>query len=602
MNVSAWAIRNPLAPTLLFAVLVMLGLWGFMRLPVTNYPRLDIPKVSVSVVLDHASPDQIETEVAAVVEDAVSSLAGLESISTTIDEGRAVVLLEFATSVPVDRAVAETRDAVSSIVPDLPPASEAPVIQREEQEEAPILTYSVELPGMSLVDLTWYVDDTVIRSLQNLPQIKRVERLGGANREIEIALDTLRMEALGLTVAGIAADLAREQIDTAAGISQAGGQDRALRIAGSASSVAELADLPLSHPAGASVRLADVATIRDGTEDARGFALFNGRQAVGISIIPAKSSSDLDAAEAVRVRIAQLAADSGAEFSLASEIVAFTHGNYEAAMVTLAEGAFLAVVVVFLFLRDWRATVVVALALPLSAIPTFFVIQQLGFSLNILSTLAITLVTGILVDDAIVEIENIARHQHQGKSAWRASLDASDEIGLAVIAISATIIAVFLPVGLMEGIIGQYFRQFGLTVAIAVFFSLVVARLFTPILAAYFMKNAPPEEGAEGPVLRLFRRAVMLAVRWRWVTVGLALASFTGGAMMLMSAPATFLPEMDAGSAVISMELPPGSTLEDTARTAQAATVALKGLPEVVSVLITGGKSPAGLTVARHRS
>lgn len=593
MNMSAWAIRNPLPPLLLFAILMVIGLWGFMRLPVTYYPRMDVPKVSVTIELPDAAPDQIETEISMPVENVLSSIAGLDEIQTVIQEGRSVTEVEFATSVSVDRALTEVRDAVSGILSDLPSEIETPVIRREEQEDAPIVTYAVEAPELSIEDLTWYVDDTVIRRLQDLPQVRRVERVGGADREIDVAIDPSRLDAFGLTASGVAEQLAAQQIDRAVGTNQASGQDRSLRVDGAATSAEGLGNLPLKGP----VRLKDVAEIHDGAEEQRSLALFDGREAVGLLVYPARTASDLDAAAAVQRELDRL--DGPAVFHLASEIVTFTEGNYVAALITLAEGALLAIIVVFLFLRDWRATVVVALALPLSIIPTFFVMQQLGFSLNIVSTLAITLVTGILVDDAIVEIENIARHRHMGKSAWRAAVDASDEIGLAVIAISATIIAVFLPVGLMEGIIGQYFRQFGLTVAVAVFFSLLVARLFTPILAARFMKGMPPRE-REGRLGAAYRVIVTQAVRWRWATMGLAITSFVGGAALIASAPATFLPEMDSGSTTISMELDPGTPLQTTKDAARTATKALKTLPEVVSVMVTAGQSPSGLADPRY--
>ncbi|GGH53212.1 hypothetical protein GVY41_09140 [Frigidibacter albus] len=522
MKISAWAIRKPLAPILLFAILMGVGLWGFQRLPVTTYPRMDVPKVSVTLTLDDAAPDQIETEIAMPIEDGLSSLAGLDGMETAIEEGRAVIEVEFATSVPVDRAVAEVRDAVSAV--DLPPEAETPVIQRVEQEDAPILTYAVEVPGMSTVELTWHVDDTVIRRPQELPQVRRVDRMGGAEREIEILLDPARLESFGLTAAGVAAALASQHIDSAVGTSQAGGRDSALRI-DTAASFADLGDIAVTPH----IRLRDVARIEDGTGDRRSSALLDGREAVGIAVYPARTASDLEAGRAVERVLAGLDGD----FTLVAETVALTTGNCTAAMYTLAEGAALAIIVVCLFLRDWRATLIVALALPLSVIPTFFVIQQLGFSLNIVSTLAITLVTGILVDDAIVEIENIARHRHMGKSAWRAAIDASDEIGLAVVAISATIIAVFLPVGLMEGTIGQYFRQFGLTVAIAVFFSLLVARLFTPILAARFLKDSPAEEHD----LPAFRRIVALGRPLAVDNDGAGSGKFCGGARVARLCP-----------------------------------------------------------------
>jgi hydrophobe/amphiphile efflux-1 (HAE1) family protein len=600
-NISAWAIRNPLPSILLFVILTVAGLYSFSRLPVTYFPPIITPLVKVTIEQSGATPAELETEVTRLVENAVAPLSGIKRVTSTIGQGRSVTNVEFELGqISPDRAVVDVRDAVAKIRSDLPATIDEPVIERVEEEARSVVTYAVSSTNMTVADLSWYVDDTVARRLQGLPGVGRIERVGGVAREIRIELDPDRLQALSLSASAVNESLLRTQIENSGGRSDLGGREQALTTVAAAKTVQELADQRIALSSQAAVRLGDIAKVEDGVAEARSFVRLGNADVVGFAVYPAQGASEVSVADVVAKALAEMGArDGDVRFSLVDDNFHYTAGNFTSAMSTLFEGAALAVIVVFLFLRDWRATIVAAVALPLSIIPTFFAIDLLGFSLNILSLLAITLVTGILVDDAIVEIENVVRHRDMGKTPYRAALDASDEIGLAVIAISATIIAVFAPVGFMSGEVGLYFRQFGLTVAIAVFFSLLVARLITPVLAAYFMTGTPPHEGKKGYLTRLYERLLRLSLRWRWATLGLAASSFVVAMLALASLPTGFLPEEDTGRLTLSVELPPGSTLDETRAVSDEIAGRIGKFPEVEGVFARAGSSMTGLEDVR---
>ncbi len=601
-NLSAWAIRKPLPSILLFVILTVVGLYSFSRLPVTYFPTIVTPLVKVTIEQSGATPTELETEVTRLVEDAVASLPGLKELKSTIDQGRSVTSVEFEVGkVTPDRAMVDVRDALARVRADLPPTIDEPIIERVEEEGQSVVTYAVASRNMTVAELSWFVDDVVSRHLQGLPGVGRIDRVGGADREIRIKLNADRLHALSLSAKTVNDTLFQSQVDASGGRSVVSGREQALTTMAAARTVSDLADQRIALSSDASVRLGDLGQVEDSIAEARSFATLDGSDVVGFSVYRTQGASDVSVAAAVAAAVADLqAAHVEVGFRLVNDNVAYTAGNYSSAMHTLVEGAILSIVVVFLFLRDWRATVVAAVALPLSIIPTFFALEFLGFSLNILSLLAITLVTGILVDDAIVEIENVVRHRNMGKSAYRAALDASDEIGLAVIAISATIIAVFAPVGMMSGVVGLYFREFGLTVAIAVFFSLLVARLITPILAAYFMTGSPPVEAPKGFFVATYERLLRFSLRWRWMTVGAAVASFALAMVALLSVPTAFLPEEDTGQLTLTIELPPGATLMETRAVSDDVSRRIFGFEEVEGVFVQAGSSMSGQQDVRY--
>jgi multidrug efflux pump subunit AcrB len=595
MNISAWAIRTPLPVILLFIILTGLGLKSYATLPVTYFPAINVPTVGVTVEEPAAAPDQIEIQITRLIEDSVATLSGIKDISSTISEGRSETTVEFEIGVPFDRAVSDVRDAVTKIRDRLPATIDEPVIDRLDSENQPVVTYSAHNGSMSPEDLSFFINDIVVGKLQGLVGIGRVELVGTVNREIHVLLKAERLSPLGLTAPSVSDQLAASQFNLPSGRGNVDAQDMTVATKSAVSTLDELRALRLALPQGKSVSLSDVAVVADTTEKRQDFARLDGKPAIGFTVFKATGAGDVDVAGKVATALEEIAGTRpGTEFKIVDDSVTLTLANFQSARSTLVEGAILAVVVVFLFLRDWRATLIAAVSLPLSVIPTFWVMELAGFSLNMLSLLAITLVAGILVDDSIVEIENIVRHKNLGKSAYEAAIDASDEIGLAVIAISAAIIAVFAPVGMMAGEIGQYFRQFGLTVAIAVFFSLLVARLVTPLIAAYFLTSRSKAH-LEGTLVTRYRGLVGLAIRWRWITTGLAAGLFGLTCLLAVLLPSAFLPSQDTGRITVSIELPPGSTLADNEEVSDLVARRLKTIEDVKTVYVRAGSGSDGV-------
>jgi multidrug efflux pump subunit AcrB len=595
MNFSAWSIRNPLPPILLFIVLVALGVTSFMRLPVTKFPNIDIPLVSVVVADPGVAPTELETQVTKTVEDAVANISGVKNVISTVNEGRSTTIVEFRLEVETQKAVTDVKDAIERIKGALPATAAQPIVNSVDVESQSIQTFAVTAPQLTIEELSWFVDNTVIRKLQGVKGIGRVDRNGGVKREISVSLDPQRLMALGVTAANVNQALRGMNADLTGGRGDIGSKEQAIRTLGGARSIEDLGATEIPLGGGRVVRLSDVATIEDAFEEPKSFATSNGQTVISFSIFRAKGESDVSVADRAKVAIAELQkANPEITFENVDDSVSYTRGNFEAAMSSLVEGALLSVVVVFLFLRDWRATLISAAALPLSAIPTFWVMGLIGFSLNLVSLLGITLVVGILVDDAIVEIENIVRHIRMGKSPYRASLEAADEIGLAVIAISITIIAIFAPVSFMGGVAGQYFKQFGLTVAIAVFFSLLVARLITPMMAAYLMREPKHHDERDGFVMRGYLATLRASVRFRWITLIAGVGFFAGSIYAMGFLPSGFIPKVDVARVITSLELPPGSSLEETRQVTDKATAALRTMPEVKRIYVIGGVSPVG--------
>ncbi|HUS97833.1 MAG TPA: efflux RND transporter permease subunit [Hyphomicrobiaceae bacterium] len=589
-DVSAWAIRQPVPSLVLFIVLMALGIFSFQQIPVSRFPNIDIPIVAVSITQSGAAPSELETQVTKKVEDAVAGIVGVKHVQSNVVEGSSTTTVQFELGVPTDRATNDVKDAIARLRSELPRTIDDPITQRIDIEGLPILTYAARAPAKTLEELSWFVDDTIARALRGVNGVSKVERVGGVTREIRIALDPDRLLALGITAGDVNRQLRATNVDLAGGRGEIGGREQAIRTLAGSRTVTGLAKTQIALPGGRKVRLEELGTVTDTIEEPRLFADLDGTPVVGFSITRGKGGSETVVASKVEAELSALRKRyPDVEMTLIDTSVKHTKGVYESTMKTLIEGAILAVFVVFIFLRDLRATIIAAIALPLSIIPTFFLMDAIGFSLNLVSLLAITIVTGILVDDAIVEIENIVRHIRMGKSPYRASLEAADEIGLAVIAITVTIIAVFVPVSFMGGIAGQYFKQFGLTVAAAVFFSLLVARLITPMLAAYFMRETHHVD-REGPMTRAYTALLGWSVRHRIITVAVGILIFIGSIASSMLLPNGFIPAEDNGRMLLAFELPPGSPLTETRRVAREISAKLQKRPEVARVFTSGGR------------
>ncbi|MGF9564887.1 efflux RND transporter permease subunit [Neorhizobium sp. JUb45] len=601
MNFSAWSIRNPIAPILGFALLMFVGIQSFYALPITRFPNVDVPVVSIVVNQSGASPAELEMQVTKEVEDAVAAISGIDEIHSTVVDGQSTTNILFRFEKPTNEAVQDTKDAIDRIRSDLPADVEEPVVSKVDVEGQAIQTFAVSSPNMTLEEISWFVDDTVKRALQGQAGVGRIDRYGGSDREVQVMLEPGRLDAYGITASEVNEQLRGTNVDLGSGRGQIGGNEQAIRTLGDARSVAELSNTTITLPTGNFVKLSQLGRVTDAYEEQKSFSRFNGNPAVTFAVFRAKGASEVSVAETVAKSLDQVrAAHPDVAIEMVDDSVYFTYGNYESALHTLVEGSILAVIVVFLFLRNWRATLIAAVALPLSAVPTFWIMDVMGFSLNLVSFLALTLATGILVDDAIVEIENIARHIKMGKTPYRAALEAADEIGLAVIATSFTIIAVFVPVSFMPGIPGQYFIQFGLTVAFSVFFSLMVARLITPLMAAYLMRAEDAMDDHhdnDGRLMRAYSKVVSGTTHkwyWRYATLLGAIGFLFASMALLSQVPGSFMPPEDSSRVVLSVELPPSATLEETDLTTSEVFRTIRDINGVDSVFVLGGASPKG--------
>jgi multidrug efflux pump subunit AcrB len=589
-NLSAWAIRHPTMPLVLFFVLTFLGVVSFIRLPINLNPDISFPLIIVQVSQPGAAPAEIESQVTQKVEGAVRSVSGVRNISSRASEGGSFTSVEFEIGTPLDRALNDVRDAVSKVRGDLPEGINEPQVNRVDIEGGAIAYYAVSTTDRSPEQLSWFVDNDISKRLLSISGVAQVSRGGGEDREIRVELDPARMQALGVSAAEVNQQLRLVNLNAPGGRAQVGGGEQSIRVLGTAATALRLGQTQIRVAGGAVVRLSDLAEVRDAVAERRSIERLNGRAAVTFGVSKSRGASDVSTADRVEAEVAKILKENpDIAITRVFTTVENTRRTYRSALTAMIEGSVLAVLVVFVFLRDWRATAISALAIPLSAIPTFAFMYWMDFTLNSISMLGLSLVAGVLVDDAIVEIENIVRHMRMGKSGWQAAIDAADEIGLAVVATSATIIAVFLPVSFMGGITGQYFKQFGLTVAAAVFFSLLVARLITPLVAAYTLKPHEQIRSADGPLMSSYLEALRWSLEHRRATLLAGTAFFLASIALMVVVPKSFYPRSDFASAIVAVELPPGVRLEDTARVSAQVRDILAAQPEVTDIIESVG-------------
>ena len=595
MNVSSWSIRNPIPGSLLFILLTVLGFMGFAAMKIQNFPDIDLPMVTVTAALPGASPALLETEVARKLENSLASVQGLKHIYTKVVDGAAILTVEFRLEKETDEAVEDVRDAVARIRSDLPADLRDPVIARVDLAGVPILTYTVASTKRDDEALSWFVDNEVSKAVRAVRGVGSVARVGGVTREVQVNLDPARLLALRASAADVSRQLRAIQQEAAGGRADVGGIEQSVRTLSTVASAEALADMDITLSDGRRIRLGEVAEVKDTVQEIRSAALLDGKPVVGFEIVRARGAGEVEVEQGVRVVLEKLKADHpDIVITEAFNFVEPVEENYHGSMMLLYEGAALAVFAVWLFLRDWRATLVSATALPLSVLPAFAVMAWLGFSINIVTLLALSLVVGILVDDAIVEIENIMRHLRMGKTPWQAAMEAADEIGLAVIATTFTLVAVFLPTAFMSGVAGKFFVQFGWTAAIAVIFSLVVARLLTPMMAAYVLR---PASGDYHPPrwLDVYRGWVAACLRHRVLTSVAAAVFFFGSFSLVPYLPTGFIPPDDLSQTQVTLTLPPGSTFAETLAAAERARGLIGKNPHVKLIYTTvGGGSTGG--------
>jgi len=600
MNFSALSIRNPIPAIMLFALLTLAGILAFRANKVQDFPDIELPIVTVTATLDGAAPAQLETEVARKIEDSVATLQGVKNIYTRVLDGVATVTVEFVLEKDLSDAVNDVRDAVSRVRADLPAEMRDPSVTKTTTAGRVVLTFTAEAaqangkPALDAPDLSWFIDNTVSKRLLSVPGVGAVKRVGGVFREVRVELDDARMAALRVSALDVSRQLRNVQREEPGGRGDVSGAEQSVRTLATVQTAQELARMDIPLPDGRHVRLNEIANVSDSIAEPRALAEQDGHTVVGFEIFRTRGAGETEVAEGVRAAVRELQAKHGNV--VLREVIDNARPvqeNFDASMEMLYEGAILAVLVVLWFLRDWRATIVAAAALPLSVIPAFLGQHLFGYTLNMVTLLSLALVVGVLVDDAIVEIENISRHLRMGKSPMQAALEAADEIGMAVIATTFSLVAVFLPTAFMSGIPGKFFKQFGWTAVLAILASLLVARLLTPMMAAYFLKPARHTEEKDGPIMRRYMRAMQWCLRHRGLTM-LAAAVFCVGSISLVPLlPTGFIPAGDRAQTQIKVELPPGATLEQTrAVTEQVRQLALRDpLIKTVFSSVGGGSS-----------
>jgi multidrug efflux pump subunit AcrB len=511
-NISSWCIRNPVAPIVLFVGLMLAGLVSFARMQVNNAPDIDFPAAIVQISQPGAAPNEVETQITQRVEAAIRGVNGVDEINSSVSEGSSFTIVTFQLGTPTDRAVNDVRSAIDQIRADLPDGILQPDVERVNAENQPISVVGAQTTDMSLEQLSWYIDNTVAKRLLAVSGIAAVTRSGGVDREIRVILDPAALQAQGITAAEVNQQLRQSNMNAGGGRAEVAGSEQNVRVLGNAQDAYQLSQTQIALPGGRFVKLADLGQVEDSYAEQRSISKMNGRQVVTFMIQRAKDTSEVSDYDAAWKELHKIEKENPkVHFTEIFNTVDHTKAQYKSAMEGLIEGAILAVLVVLLFLRDVRATAISAIAIPLSAIPAFFFMSLMGITLNFMSTMAMGLVSGVLVDDAIVEIENIVRHMRMGKSGYQASLDAADEIGLAVLATTMSIVAVFLPVALMPDVAGQYFKAFGFTVVLSVLMSLLVARMITPLIAAYFLRSHGQQPHAN----------------WKWMDVYLKILNWS---------------------------------------------------------------------------
>ncbi|WP_233007041.1 efflux RND transporter permease subunit [Rheinheimera faecalis] len=595
LNISSWAIRNPTPAILLFVLLTFAGLLGFQSMKVQDLPDLELPTVTVTASLPGASPSQLETDVARKLENALATVQGVRHIYSNLTEGEARLTIEFRLERPIQQALDDVRDAVARVRADLPADLRDPVIKKEELSGSPILTYSIASSQLDDEALSWFVDNDISKTLLAVRGVGSVSRVGGVSREVRVDLDPNRLLAFNTTAADISRQLRQIQQEGSGGRTDFGGMEQSVRTIATVGSAEEIASLDITLSDGRRIRLDQVAHISDTVSQPRSAAFLNGEAVVGFEIVRALGYGELEVAEGVRAALQQLKQQRpDIQVTEVFNLIDPVTENYDGSMQLLYEGALLAVIVVFLFLRDWRATFIAATALPLSVIPTFAVMHLMGFSLNTVTLLSLSLVIGVLVDDAIVEIENIERHLLMGKRPFQAAMEAADEIGLAVIATTFTLIAVFLPTAFMSGVIGKFFVQFGWTAAVAVLFSLLVARLLTPMMAAYLLKAPKQQVKPEPAWIRYYLKLMHWCLAHRRITATAALAFFCGGLFLATQLPGDFMPADDNQQTQVTLSLQPGTKLQETITLAEQARSIVAKHQQVKQVYTAIGSGSSG--------
>ncbi|WP_274369475.1 efflux RND transporter permease subunit [Morganella morganii] len=604
LQLSSLAITRPIPVIVIFLALTIAGLFSFVQLPVTANPVINFPIVTVTVTQDGSSPSEMENAVTKQVERAVSGIPGIRHISSSVTEGISSTTVEFNLDVDPYIATNDVREQISQIRGELPQSINEPLINRIDVEGGAILRYAVSSDTVPAADIAWFIDDTISKRLIMLPGVQKVSRQGGADRVIRIEPDADKLSALNLSVVTVNEWLRGVHQNAAGGSSQYNSLAHTIRVLGEKTAADDIKNIQLPADNEKWIKLGDIAEVYNGQKTTRSISQLNGRDVAGFAVFRAKGAGDIAVAEQVTAALTDIAAKHPElTIELISSTVTYTESGYHLTIKTLLEGAFLTIVIVFFFLKSWRATLIAAVALPLSILPAFFVLALFDYSLNSITLLALTLVIGILVDDAIVEIENIQKYIERGERPYLAALKASDAIGFAIVAITLTIVAVFLPVSFIGGFVGKYFVPFGVTVSAAVLSSLLVARLVTPLMAAYILlpSKKPHTESVVPRWIEKYTALLSVTLKHRKTALVLALLFLTGSVASVTRLPVGFMPEGDISVTQIEVELPPGTPVEQTQQRLRTLTASLKDRPEIKSVYTIAGVTDDADGIAQHK-
>ncbi len=573
MKLAEVSVRRPVFTTMMMLALLVFGIVAYPKVGVDLYPEVEFPVATISAVYPGADPETIESKVVDPIEEAVNSINGIEELRSTSAESVGIVTIQFNLDRDANLAVQDVRDKVSAIVGELPDDVEAPVVQKFDIGAAPIMSLVVSADREPR-ELTRLADDVVKQRLQTLEGVGSITVVGGQEREFQVEVDPYALDAFGLAVEDVGRAIGAQNVEIPGGRLTEGNTEFTIKTEGQVHDVDGLQEIILTSNGGRAVRLGDVASVSDSTEEKRTHSALDGKSAVSLTIQKQSGANTVAVAKAVTEEVEKLREELGAGVSIAIPVdnSTFIEHSINDVQFDLVFGAILAILIILLFLRDWRATFISALALPTSVIATVAFINVMGFTFNLMTMLALTLSIGILIDDAIVVIENIHRHLEMGKSPRQAALDGTSEIGLAVLAITASIVAVFVPVALMDGIVGRFFFQFGMTVAFAVSVSLFVAFTLTPMLSARMLKESHSEPTAIGRWLdkgfgaldAVYEKVIRGALAHPIVTALVAVVTFVGSLSLLTVIPFEFTPTEDRGEFRIYVEMPTGTDLDRT--------------------------------------
>jgi hydrophobic/amphiphilic exporter-1 (mainly G- bacteria), HAE1 family len=590
-------IRQPIFTTMLVMAVVVFGLFAYPRIGVDQFPDVEFPVVTVTTILPGADPETMERNVSEPLEEALNTLSGVETLRSVNVESVSQIIVQFSLDRQVDVAAQDVRDRVQATLARLPSEVEAPVVEKFDIGATPVLTLALSGP-LPIQELTRLAEDVVKPALQRKQGVGGIDVVGGQEREIQIVVNPGLLRSYGVSISDVTQALRMQSVAIPGGRTSEPGAERVVKLESEVRSVDELRNLIIASPAGAPVRIRDVANVIDGPEEARSGATFNGQRAVALVVRKQSGANTVAVAASIMESLDELTPllPSGARVSTVIDGSKFIRSSIAAVQEDLVLGGVLAVIIVLVFLRNWRSTLVSAVALPTSVIGTFAVMQALGFTFNVVTMLALTLSIGLLIDDAIVVIENIIRHVEEGASPFKAAYEGTKEIALAVLAVTLSIVAVFIPVAFMEGMMGKFFYQFGVTVAVAVGISYFVSMTLTPMLSSRLLKH----HGEPGAVARAIEKVLTAtesgyrrALRWmldhRALTLGAAVGVLFLTLFLARFINFTFVPAQDMSMARVTVELPVGTPLERTQRELASIQTQLEELPGVTSVYTSAG-------------